>query len=118
MNKYLLAVHFVLAPQWAMANSPTCSGSNQWAASSAFVQLKNAGILSNDTTDFTKTNVIRLASEKIGTGLYRQIHKITFTEKSGHAVEVITINDASHEECSMSGVEVYVVSQRLGDLKQ
>jgi len=42
---------------------------------------------------------------------------VTFTEKSGKTIEVITRNDASNEECSMSGVEVYVVSNRLGEAK-
>lgn len=118
MKKYLLIGLFVLAPQWAIASSPACSGVNGWAASMAYAHLKNEGLLHSETTDFTKTNVMRLASEKVGADLYRQVHQITFTEKSGHTVEVITINDASHEECSMSGVQVFVVSQQLGDLKQ
>jgi hypothetical protein len=80
----------------------------------AFVHLKNAGITDNDKLDFTKTKVVRLASEKIGNDLYRQLHRVTFTEKSGRITEVITSNDASSQECSMSGVEVYVVSKRLG----
>lgn len=86
----------------------------------AFGHLKNAGITDNYKLDFTKTKVIRLASEKIGKDpyfgedLYRQVHHITFTEKTGKTIEVITINDASNVECSMSGVDVFVVSQRLG----
>jgi hypothetical protein len=36
---------------------------------------------------------------------------------SGDPVEVITVNDASHEECSMSGVDVFVISKELGGLK-
>jgi hypothetical protein len=55
-----------------------------------------------------------LASEKIGKDLYRQIHYVVFTEKSGRTIEVITSNDASNVECSMSAVKVFVVSKRLG----
>jgi hypothetical protein len=82
----------------------------------AFVELKNAGVTTNERIDFDKTRVVRLASERISKRLYRQVHEVTFTEKSGQTVEVITINDASKEECSESGVLVYVVSRRLGGL--
>lgn len=80
----------------------------------AFVHLKNAGLTSNDRIDFKKTKTVRLASEKIAKDLYRQIHYVVFTETTGVTIEAITSNAASSEECSMSGVEVYVVSQRLG----
>jgi len=83
----------------------------------AFGALKNAGITNNDKVDFTKTKTVKLASEKIGKDLYRQVHLVTFAEKSGQTIEAITRNDASSEECSMSGVEVYVVSRRLGEAK-
>lgn len=82
----------------------------------AFVHLKNDGLIQNETTDFAKTTVVRVASEKIGKDLYRQVHKITFFDKSGHKIEVITVNDASHVECSMSGVEVFVIRRDLGNL--
>lgn len=81
----------------------------------AFGYLKDAGLTDNHKLDFTKTKTVRLASEKIGKDLYHQIHYITFIEKSGNKIEVITINDASNEECSMSGVDVFVTSHHLGD---
>ncbi len=81
----------------------------------AFVELKNAGITTNDELDFDKTRTVRLASEKIGKDLYRQIHLVTFTQKSGETIKVITNNDASNEECSMSSVEVYIISTHLGE---
>ena len=76
--------------------------------------LKNAGLTDNEKLDFTKIKTVRLASEKVGKDLYRQIHHIVFTEKSGSTIEVITSNAASSAECSMSGVQVFVVSRRLG----
>jgi len=76
--------------------------------------LKNAGLVQNETIDFAKTQVTRLASEKIGPDRYRQLHQVSFTNKSGDTVVVITLNDASHKECSMSGVNVFVVSRQLG----
>ena len=83
----------------------------------AFVHLKNAGLLQNETIDFTKTQITRLASEKIGKDLYRQVHQITFFRKSMDKISVVAVSDASYEECSMSGVVVFVISQQLGDLK-
>ena len=93
--------------------SPDCTGPEQWPASMAFVKLKNAGITDNNKLDFSKTKTIRLASEKLKDNLYRQVHLITFVEKSGKTINAITVNEASNEECSMSGVDVYVVGKLL-----
>ena len=119
MRLYLLFLSIVLfcVPRFADASSPDCSGANNWASNMAFVHLKNAGLLQNETIDFTKTQITRLASEKIGKDLYRQVHQITFFRKSMDKISVVAVSDASNEECSMSGVEVFVISQQLGDLK-
>jgi hypothetical protein len=76
---------FVLAGfvQSAAAKHPDCVGPEGWATSMAFVHLKKANLTNNEALDFTKTKTVRLASEKLGKDLYRQIHHITFTEKSG-----------------------------------
>jgi hypothetical protein len=106
----------LLISEHAGAGAPNCSKPDGWASNMAFSQLKNLGLLHNETTDFARTKVTRLASEKIGTDLYRQIHQIVFTEKSGHTLAVITISDASHQECSMGDVRVFVISQQVGRL--
>jgi len=93
------------------AAPPDCWG---WPSNMAFVHLKNAGLTDNDKLDFEKTTHVRIASEKIGPDLYRQVYRVTFFEKAGTTIEVITVNDASHVECSMSGVDVFVVAKRLG----
>jgi len=81
----------------------------------AFVHLKNAGITDNNLIDFTRTKTTRLSSEKVGGDLYSQIHYVIFTEKSGQTIEVLTINNVSSEECSVSSVKVFVVSEVLGN---
>lgn len=96
------------------AAPPDCSGVNRYATNMAFVHLKNAGITDNETLDFAKTKTVRIASEQISEDLHRQVHLVRFIERTGNVIEVITVNDASHEECSMSGVEVFVISKRLG----
>ena len=80
----------------------------------AFVHLKNAGVTDNAKLDFSKIKVVRLASERIGKDLYRQLHLVRFVERTGNVIEVITANDASNKECSVSAVDVYVISRRLG----
>jgi len=112
--KMLIAtILLVLSPLLAFSKTPNCTGKEQWPASMSFVHLKNANLTDNNKLDFTKTKIIRLASEKIGKDIYRQIHYITFIEKSGNIIEVITSSEASNEECSMSDVDVYIVSRHL-----
>ena len=117
MRSFLLGSLFLSASlaSAAPAKTPDCAGVDRWATTMAFVHLKNAGLTDNDRIDLTKTKTVRLASEKIGRDLYRQVHHVVFTEKTGTAIEVVTSNDASSQECSMSGVQVFVVSKRLGE---
>ncbi len=113
MKQVLLVVGLALSTS-AFGASPKCDGVDNWASNMAFVHLKNAGITTNDNVLWDHRKVERIASEKIGKDLYRQVHRVTLTENGGNVIEVITVNDASHEECSMSPVDVYVVSKHLG----
>lgn len=72
-----------------------------------------AGITDNEKVDWSKTVAKRIASEKIGSDLYHQVYLVRFTEKSGKVIEAIAVHDASSVECSMSGVEVFLVSKHL-----
>ncbi|HHT9114740.1 MAG TPA: hypothetical protein ACFYD0_15675 [Candidatus Wunengus sp. YC65] len=115
----LLIVFIILffSPSFAFTKDPDCTGADRYPTSMAFGYLKDAGITDNYKLDFSKTKTVRLASEKIGKDLYRQIHHITFVEKSGNTIEVITVNDVSNEECSMSGTDVFVVNRHMGDYR-
>ena len=79
----------------------------------AFVHMKNAGLVDNEHLDFSKTKTERIASQKIGKDLWHQVYQVIFTKTSGEAIEAIVVHDASTEECSMTGVEVFVVSKHL-----
>ncbi|HKW12068.1 MAG TPA: hypothetical protein VJO33_16900 [Gemmatimonadaceae bacterium] len=81
----------------------------------AFVHLKNAGLTDNGRLDFSKTTAVRIASEPLGGDRYRQVHRVVFTERTGATIQAITVNDAVGDECSGSGVHVYVVARELGD---
>lgn len=92
-------------------HGPNCS--DGWPTKMAFVHMKNAGLSDNDSIDFSKTKTTRLASEKIGKNLWHQVYYVTFKKKSGGTIDAIAVHDASFEECSMSGVEVFVVARHL-----
>lgn len=113
--RFIMMLTLALPSFWVSAKPPDCTSANAWPAAMAFTYMKNSGIVSNDDLDFKKTLVTRLASEKIGKDLYRQVHLVRFIKNSGEAIEAITVNEASREECSMSGVDVYLISKRLGD---
>jgi hypothetical protein len=114
MQSTFVVAALVIVSCRVSAAVPDCTNAEAWPASMAFATLKNAQLLNNDNVDFSKTRVARLASEKVGKDLYRQIHDVTFTLKSGDTIDVITRNDASSDECSMSAVDVYVISKHLG----
>lgn len=109
----LILALLCMASMRAFAKSPDCTSPDAWPAGMAFTQLKNAGVVDNDILDFTKTKVIRLASEKVGKDIYHQVHLVRFFKKSGERVEVITVNEASHQECSLSDVNAYLISRQL-----
>ena len=100
----------------AKSHGPDCSG--RWPTTMTFVHLKNAGITTNDKVDFSKTETVRLASEQVGSDLYHQVYYVKFTENSGNSIEAIAVHDASQEECSMTGVEVFVVNKHLNPERQ
>lgn len=113
MRGLMVVASLLLMPACATVKNPDCAGVDRWPTGMAFAKLKNTGITDNNKLDFSKTNTKRLASEKIGENLYRQIHHITFIEKSGNGIEVITVNDAADDECSMSDVDVYLIAKPL-----
>lgn len=114
LKRLAFAAGLLLTAATAQAD-PRCDSPTGWFATTAFAHLKNAGMLNSaDNADLSRIQVARIASEKIGPDLYRQVHRITFTRKNGDPVRVITVGDASSQECSMGDVEVSVVFLRLG----
>lgn len=121
MKRAPLFAATLLAPLTAHAASyvPDCTGAENYPAAMAHVQMKNADIMENEAFDFSKTRVSRLASEKIGhdkrydDDIYRQVHEVTFTQKSGESLSAIVVSDATRTECSMGDADVYVVLRKL-----
>ncbi|WP_249133956.1 hypothetical protein [Bradyrhizobium japonicum] len=106
-----MAAIFAMPPAAALAKTPDCAS---WPTNMALVHLKNAGLIDIPSVNETQTKAVRLASEKIGKDRYQQVYDITFRTRDGTTIEVITNSQASSEECSMSAVDVYVVSKKIG----
>lgn len=113
--RFMIALALIISSACAVAKDPDCTSPDAWPAGMAFTHLKNDGLVDNEILDFKKTQVVRLASEKIGKDLYRQVHRVRFVKKSNEQITVITVNEVSSQECSMSKVDLYVVTKRLGD---
>ena len=107
----LISVSAIAQSRAEKTHGPDCSGG--WPTNMVFVHLKNAGLADNYSVDFSKTKTVRLASEMVGKNLWHQVYHVTFTNKTGDALDAIAVHDASQEECSMTGVEVFVVSKHL-----
>lgn len=104
----------VSTPHVFAATPPDCTNKDAWPSTMAFTELKNENLLSNENVNFSKTVVSRIASEKIGSDLYKQVHLVRFTKTDGNTLSAITVNDVSSEECSMSDVDIYVINKKIG----
>jgi hypothetical protein len=113
MKKLLFALLFI--GSGAQANDSYCSSIHSFATSTAYVVLKNSGAVSPKNIDYDKTKTVLLSTQKISDDLYKEIHHITFFKKDGETIEVITVNDTSSEECSMSGVDIYLIDKKISN---
>ncbi|WP_239326024.1 hypothetical protein [Snodgrassella gandavensis] len=109
MKKNLLAILLGIFPVVCLAKAPDC---HNWPMNMTKGWLKNANITDIYNLDESKTKITLLASEKKKKDLYIQIYHFVFFDKQGNTYEVITQNEASHEECSMSSVNSYLISNR------
>ncbi|AVJ16439.1 hypothetical protein CLM71_04470 [Serratia sp. MYb239] len=107
MNKLLLIAGLMFTIS-AGAASPGCTS---WPMNMAEVWMKNEKIVDIADIDEAKTESKLLAIEKHDKGEYTQIYHFVFHDKNGNKYEVITQNDASDEECSLSDVNVFLISK-------
>ena len=97
-----------------LADGALCTGIHDWPAVSSLAQLEEAKIADPAAVDLAKSAVIRVVSERLRNGYFRQVHRIRFARLSGPVLEVLTVSNASATECGKSSVATYVVSERLG----
>lgn len=108
MKKITTMILLGMFPIFSHAKAFDC---HSWPMNMAEVWMKNAGIVNIQSLDESKTKITLLASEKKKNGLYTQIFHFIFYDKKGRSYEVITKNEASDDECSMSSVNSYLVSK-------
>ena len=113
MKKLLLVTLLAVLPILSFAKGPDC---HSWPMNMSEVWLQNAGIVAIEKLNESKTKITLLASEKKAKGLYTQIYHFIFYDTTGNTYEIITNSDASYEECSMSDVDVYLISKLISDI--
>ncbi|SER18994.1 hypothetical protein SAMN05216522_113104 [Rosenbergiella nectarea] len=111
MRKQLKSALFFLAltPLFASAKNSS-NDCHSWPMNMAEVWLKNSGFIKIPDIDESRTEVKLLSSEKKPHNLYTNIFKFVFYTKDHKKFEVITQNDASDDECSITEVNSYLVS--------
>ena len=93
---------------FAAASDDDCSS---WPRNMAETWLKNRNIVDISQLDEAKTQTLRLASEKKTQGISTDIYHFVFFKKDGEHYEIITKSDSSRDECSISAVDIYFISQ-------
>jgi aconitase B len=83
-----------------------------WPMNMAQAWLKNAHVVDITQLDHKKTEIKLLAEEKKSKTLVTQVYHFIFYGRAGGRYEVITQNDASDIECSISGVNTWLIAQR------
>jgi len=91
---------------------PDCTSPEAWPASMAYVTAKNAGLLSPDTVDTSRTRVTRLASETLADGTFQQVHLVTFFLRDGSRQGVVAVGRVSREECSFGETQNYFLQRQ------
>lgn len=114
MKRFLqIASVLALLTSPVSAQGAKCDGPNNWPAANVFGAMKNAGIATNAEINFDRTVVKRIASDKIGKDLWRQVHLVKYYRKDGSTLKALAVSNASLEECSMSDVQTFVISEEL-----
>lgn len=80
----------------------------------ALMGMKNAGIVDPDKINEDRTKVVLLVYQALLNGIFKEIYDITYFSNDGkHIFEVITSNESSYEECSMSDVTTFLISGHI-----
>ncbi|MCO6518706.1 hypothetical protein [Snodgrassella sp.] len=106
MKKFLI-ISLGLFPILSFATAPDC---HNWPMNMTEMWMRSAGIVDFKNLNIPKTKITLLASEKKGKNLYTQVYHFVFYDKDGNNYEIITTNEASDDECSMSSVNSYLIS--------
>ncbi|MFT4064697.1 hypothetical protein [Paraburkholderia sp.] len=114
--KHAFAVVLLSLPALCLAEPKPFPPCDNWPTRLAEGKLKRNGILGN--IDDSQTRAVLVSNEKIGKyedgqQMWRQVYHITFHDKSGRVINVMTVNHAGEIECSLTGVDVFTVTQHF-----
>ena len=110
--RYVVALTLVSLPFAAEATPPPACA--HWPTTMALMSLKNAGILDPTQINEAATRSVLLAAQPLPHGIFKEIYSITYTSTDGRKTfDVITSNESSGEECSISDVTTFVVARKL-----
>ncbi|MCO6506180.1 MAG: hypothetical protein J6570_03610 [Snodgrassella sp.] len=108
MKKILTLIFLGMLPTLSHAKATGC---HSWPMNMTEAWMQNAEIVDIPSLDESKTKITLLALGKKKKGLYTQIYHFVFYDRKGNSYEVITKNEASDDECSMSDVDSYLISK-------
>ncbi|CAM3967667.1 hypothetical protein [Vibrio aerogenes] len=109
MIKITILILLILQSYSSLAQPETTC--HTWPMEIAKSWLKDRKIIeSENILDASKTQFRKLASEDLKEGLYTDIYFFSFFDKHGKEYDLITQNISSDEECSISEVNIYMVS--------
>lgn len=104
---FLIFICIISIPAFARDNIPCRS----WPMTMAKIWLQDKHIVNESQLLPNKTQFTQLSSEEKSAGRYTDVYFFSFFDKKGQQYNVITQNISSDEECSMSEVSFYLVSQ-------
>ncbi|WP_086643966.1 hypothetical protein [Acetobacter sp. DsW_063] len=84
---------------------------SHWPETIAATKLKNAGKITQGELGTPNVTHELLAFQKFDKDTAREVYLLTFKRPNGETIKVITQNDVTTEECSGSGVRVFVADQ-------
>ncbi|PIT07259.1 hypothetical protein BGI30_10570 [Snodgrassella alvi] len=111
MKKIFTLIFLGLLPILSTLSHAKTTGCHSWPMNMAEAWMQNAKIVDIPSLDESKTKIKLLALGKKKKGLYTQIYHFVFYDRKGNSYEVITKNEASDDECSMSDVDSYLISK-------
>ena len=87
-----------------------CSGVHNYPFMVAITELQNKGKLQISDVDFSQSRSDEIATRQISRNLQRQVLHLEIHTKGKKVIDVMVVNYASKEECSMPGTKIYLLS--------
>lgn len=87
-----------------MAREPACTHESTVSA----LEVRRVGRLDPGSEDPARTTVQTVAMRRLARDRYRIMYRVRFLERSGAAHDVLTVQEASPEGCTVGHIEFFV----------